>query len=409
MTRTTYQDAILHLVDYLGANPSEAVQRDCRRAIQEAYRDLANAQRWLYLIRHGRIITSTPYPGFYAQAGCPPPTGPQATVTYLQSSGAYPRQVTLVNGVWPAWAAGGYLRASENNTPADLGLVAFRCAQRISDTVLTLDDEVNPGSDITTPTYFCLYQDTYLLPEDYIGNDQTLYERNFGGMDYVHPREWLFENRYVFAEGVPMCYTITGDPQYPGRMVLRVMPFPSETKSIDFVYHRRPRPMLISNQTVGTVSLTAGSTTITGTGTTWSPSLVGSVIRVSGIAKQPPTSIVGDNPAILEGTILSVGSTTSMVVDCAADLTIAGMPSTIADPIDIEDGAMLNAFWRCCEMHVAYGRTLKDKPAAGPLYKQALVEAKQADSRSFAQRVVGEYRPFRQRLRDMPINLTCTE
>jgi hypothetical protein len=42
---TTFQDTIDLLVDYLGGTPTEAVQRDCRRAILEAYRDLTNAFR----------------------------------------------------------------------------------------------------------------------------------------------------------------------------------------------------------------------------------------------------------------------------------------------------------------------------------------------------------------------------
>jgi hypothetical protein len=76
----------------------------------------------------------------------------------------------------------------------------------------------------------------------------------------------------------------------------------------------------------------------------------------------------------------------------------------VSDPIDVEEGAMLNGFFRCMEMHVAMNRTLKDKPSARLQYKEALAEAKAADSRSFSGRAVGDVFRFRQRLRDMPID-----
>ena len=107
--------------------------------------------------------------------------------------------------------------------------------------MLTLTETLSPEADLAAGCEFVLYRDTYLLPEDYVAQDQALYEMNFGGMSYTHPREWLYENRYVFAQGIPQCYTITGDPQYPGRLVMRIFPWPYEEKSIDFIYKRRPR------------------------------------------------------------------------------------------------------------------------------------------------------------------------
>jgi hypothetical protein len=45
--------------------------------------------------------------------------------------------------------------------------------------------------------------------------------------------------------------TITGDPQYPGRMVLRIDPWPYETKSIDFITKRRPQALVLPSVTTG--------------------------------------------------------------------------------------------------------------------------------------------------------------
>ena len=216
---TTYEDVVEHGFDYLGGNPNDNARRDCVRAALEAYRDLANAHTWSYLYTHGRVITS-------------PTFGDGATLQYRHTGGTYERMVTLSGDVWPDWAADGYIR---------VGQVAFRVAERKRATVVTLDEVINPGEDIGSGTEFTLYRDTYLLPADYIAQDQALYENNFGGMRYAHPKDWLYENRYVIASGLPEFYTITGDPKYPGRLVLRVFPWPDDHRTIDFIYKRRPR------------------------------------------------------------------------------------------------------------------------------------------------------------------------
>jgi hypothetical protein len=226
---TTFQDIIEHGYDYLGGNPSEQAKRDCVRAALEAYRDLANAYNWSYLYTHGRIITQGMYDSVTANS----------TLQYQESSGQYPRMVTISGDTWPLWAAGSYIRCNSplinpengDTAPDATSPVAYKIVERKSATVVTLDPQVNPGADLPAGTPFQLYKDTYLLPEDYISQDQALFERNFGGMTFCHPREWLYENRYVFAQGIPECYTITGDNLYPCRMVIKIVPWPYENKS----------------------------------------------------------------------------------------------------------------------------------------------------------------------------------
>lgn len=403
---TTYQDVIDHGIDYLGGTPSDQVLRDVNRAALEAYRDIANAANWSYFYTHSRIITSGAFDG----------SQNNATIQYQATGGAYPNQVTITGSTWPDWAAEGtYLRCSvsQSNPPFvenATDMVAYRVKERKSATILTLDPIVCPSSDLPSGTEFILYRDTYLLPEDYKAQDQALYERNFGGMDYTHPREWLYENRYVFAMGVPQAYTITGDPQYPGRLVMKIYPWPYENKSIDFVYQRRPRPLLTAKYVAGKVSGTAGLNTLTGTGTNFTPAMVGSVIRLAANgATKPPTSLIMGNPPAFETYISDWISATSVALGDLLDDTYASVPYIISDMVDLEQGAMLNAYLRCVEMHLGMNRTLKDKPSARLQYQAALAEAKSADSRSFAGRAVSQNRPLRRRLRDYPINLQSTD
>ena len=390
MTFTTFEDVVDHGYDYLGGNPSDNARRDCVRAATEAYRDLANAHTWSYLYTQGRFYTSAAFAG-----------ADGATIAYRHTGGAYERMVTLSGDVWPDWASDGYLR---------VGQVAYRVDERKSATVLTLSDTLNPGDDIASGTPFTLYRDTYLLPEDYIAQDQALHEGNFGGMAFSHPKDWLYENRFVIASGLPEFYAITGDPKYPGRLVIRVYPWPVEVKSIDYLYKRRPRALRTILEARGKVTITSGSTTLNGTGTVFSPILVGSVVRLSANGIKPPTSLIkGDNPAAFESVVKTFVSPTQVVLQDPADQAYSSVMYTASDPIDIEQGAMLNAYLRCVEKHLGMNRTLKDKPSAANQFRDALAEAKSADSRSFAGRSVGLNVPMRRRLRDYPYNPNVVE
>jgi hypothetical protein len=404
ISRTTFHDLVDHGLDYIGGNPSDNAKRDCIRAALEAYRDLANAFNWSYLYTHGRIVTSAAYDGTIGYGGTPNLTLP--TIQYKQSSGTYPQMVTLTGDMWPDWAGdGAYIRLNVTDSSGASTLVAYRVKERKSATVLTLTDTLNPFEDLPAGTSFILYRDTYLLPEDYIAQDQSLYERNFGGMEFRHPRDWLYENRYVFAQGVPLYYTIVGDPQYPGRLSMKIFPWPIEAKSVDFVYKRRPRPLmnLLYSGGTSTVSVTAGSQTVIGVGTTFTPAMVGSVIRIaSGGTKAPSSLIMGEQRVILESVITAYVSATSVTISDPADIAYTTSPYTISDSIDIEQGVMLNALLRGVEKHLGMNRTLKDKPSALKQYDIALSEAKSADSRSFTGRSVGQKGHMRMRLRDFP-------
>ncbi len=382
---TTYQDVIDAIVDYLGGNPAENVQRDARRAVLEAYRDFANAQRWSYLLTTGRVFTSGPYSA--GQVTYDPATF-QVSLSGLDDQD--------LPAAWPSWIVGNFVR---------VGFQSWKVVRVLDPQTAVLDFQLNPGT-ATGPVAYVAYRDTYLLPPDFVGTDQALYEQNFGGMAYVHPREWVFQKRYIDAEGTPACFTITGDPCFPGRMVIRFSPYPHEGRTIDFLYHRRPRPLVIAQESTGKVTGTADLVELTGTGTAWDASMVGSVIRVSSSAAKLPSSPVGGfqgyNPPLLESRIYDVVAPGSLILGDPLPQDVTNVAYTISDPVDFEVGAMMNAYFRCTEFHISLNRTLKDKPSARQAYLTALGEAKAADARCFTGRAVGEPHVYRQRLRDMP-------
>src|SRR4051794_17925692 len=147
--QTTFEDVIEHGTDYLGGNPSAQVKRDCVRAAEEAYRDLANAFTWKYLYTQGRVVTSAAI-----DSG-----SDESSLTYTHTGGAYERMATLAGSTWPDWAGDAFVR---------IGQVAYKVDERKSATVITFTETLNPGADLPAGTEFTLYRDTYLLPEDFI-------------------------------------------------------------------------------------------------------------------------------------------------------------------------------------------------------------------------------------------------
>ena len=376
----TFQDAFDSLLGYMGAAPSTDTRRDARQCIDEGLRELINGHNWSYLYEHGRVNTHAPYT-----------TG---TIDYQLSTGALPRLVTLTDGVWPDWAFGGSIR---------IGNVVYMVDQVIDATTLTLTDDLSPVVDLPPGTAYAIYQDIYPLSEDFIAQDQAIYESCFGGLQFVHPREWLAGQRWVYQVGVPRYYSITGDKKYPGRLCVRLSPTPVDNRTLDYIFKRRSRPLIWQNEGTGTITIAQGTPLVAGVGTVFHPTMKGSVLRLSA-NKQPPTWMPGSNPFVYEGIIRTVVDAQTVYLSEPCPYDFIDATYLISDPIDIECGSMQNAFLRSCEAKVAQHRVMKDKPNALSQYKLELVKAKEADSRSFAGRAEGDGRGgYRQRAKDCPM------
>jgi len=378
--RTTCQDAIDHLIDYMGSNVNQEALRVAKRAIQLALKEVTNARRWSYYYQHGRIQTNAPYS-----------TG---TVALDVTGGTYERQLTLTTGTWPTWAAYGSVR---------IGTVTYDVDRRISDSIVTLDSTITSAADISSTSY-TLFQDTFDLPSDFVAMDESFTEESWGGMEYVHPTEWLRVVRYYQStSNTPRFYTIRGNPDVPGRMSLSLFPYPDSARTVDFIYQRRPRDVTLDSYTTGTVSVSASSTTITGSGTTFTAPMVGSVIRLSADSTNLPSGFAGSNPYSVERNIRVFTSATSLTVDDTIDSAYSGVKFRISDPLDLEDGAMIECFFRCAERHVSILRQMKNQTLATQLYQDALIRAEEADARSFMGRAAGYHPSYAQRLKDMPL------
>ncbi len=375
----TYSDLIAHILDYLGSNATQEAARDARRAALDAYRELSHAHRWMYYQSRGRVQTVAHYN-----------TG---TIAYDHTGGLYERMLTLTDGVWPTWAARGTVLVDQ---------VVYLVAERKSDTVVTLNIDSNPGLDVVAGTEYTIYQDTYPLPHDFLEMEQIYEARRTFWLEFGEPGEWMGLQTARLGPASPRMYTIMGHPDFYGCLGLFLWPPPDNIYYLDFVYHRRPRPLKLDQVDAGLVTTTSGSATVTGDGTAWTSSMAGSVLRFSATKQDLPTGPSGGNPAASERIITSVASATSLSVDSVLGDSFSGVKYLISDPVDIEEGAMFTALLRCCEQQTTIVRIMKNLAMAQGNYRDALILAREADARSYARRSPGPRRAGYRRLANMP-------
>jgi hypothetical protein len=376
----TFSDALDALVDYQAATPQPQAQRFARRALRAALDELAQAHHWTYFFQHGRITTSEPQDS--------------STITFDYSGGAYERLVTLASGSWPSWAADGVLRISN---------IDYEVSHRQSDTLLQLDVQSNPGEDVAAGTSYTLFRDGYVLPSDFWTMDRPLTSEIWPEIEFVHPTEWLTRRRIVSTSAnYPHIYTFMGSPNYHGAKELLLYPYPDSAFTLDFIYSRRPRAIVFESESRGKVTNSASSTTVTGTDTSFTSAMIGSLIRLSTSGSEEPTGREGANPYSVERSIVAVASSTSLTVDQAITDAHTSVRYVISDPIDIDVPLMGRALSRCAESQLGKLRRLEDRTALDAEYTKALVLAKEADCPSMAPRAVGDGPHFRTRLAHYP-------
>lgn len=377
----TAHDLQQRLLSYLGGNAEGATHADINRAILDAYREMPTLHPWTSLLQIGRLFLNASYN-----------TG---TITYDHTGGLYERMMTLVDGVWPTWIARGYLR---------IGTVVSYVDRRISDTVITLDETHNPGQDIDAGTEYGAVQDSYQLPIDFTIGDRGLPENNWGEMQYCRPADWFALQRFTQSSGQMLLYTFTADPKNSGRLAFRCFPPPDIFQTLDFLYRRRCRDLVVWDRTTGRATTAGGDDLIDlSDGGTFTAATVGSVIRLSSTAKDLPGPPEGLNPYAIERTILRLVSSTQAQVDDTIDDAYAAVGYRISDPIDIEPTSMYNALYAASIRHLCLARNRKELADATTTWRFALDLAKEADMRDGAVDSASLGVQFRQRLATMPL------
>lgn len=374
-----YSDLISHALAYTGAATDAQSEGFARRAIQCAVNEMQSARNWACFSSVGQILTVAPYS-----------TG---TIEYDHVGGAYDRLVTLTSGTWPTWAADGILVIDEKT---------YQVASRASSTQIILSDSMNPGEDVASGTSYTIFRDTYPIPLDCGAVGEVILQGQQTILQYMPLATLMPYQANNLTQAQPSCYSLIGDPNRFAALSMRFEPAPDMAYNVKFTYRRRPRQLRVDLYDTGTVSITSGSTTVTGSGTTWTSNMVGSIIRFSSGSTDVPTGIAGASPYVQERSIIGFTSATSMTLDADPQMTLSGVKYSISDPVDIETGAMLTYFLREIERQVRIIRRMKPTQDEEGYYRTAMMAAFEADSRMHGSRARLSESFFGRRMADMP-------
>lgn len=340
-----------------------------RRCIIDAYDEISNAHEWGFLKQTTRIHLEAPET-----------TG---TVVFDLTGGTYERQLTLTGSTWPSDVVDYAIR---------LDSLICHIDERKSDTVVVLNAQMCPVADVASTTY-SLFRRWYLLPNDFQSMDATIEESSAWCLgDYISFAEMAQLLRSDWTTGDIRYYTIGEAEGIYGSLALYVYPPSSSDETLDFPYVRRPRELRHSgkaaNDYAGTITVTAGSTAITGSSTSFAATMEGAILRLSSSSTKP-TDWTGSNPRMEERAIASVTSTTAAVADAAFAANRSAVAYTVSDPIDLHV-SVHNAFIRCCEKHASFALRMypNEKQAAIAAYDDALKKAKGVDGGRVRQRRV---------------------
>jgi hypothetical protein len=293
-----YADLMDAVVQYSGNNPNQQSVQNTNRAASAAYLGLVRAHDWSFYKR----VFSVPTHAGYS-------TG---TVTYDHTGGGTcERQLTLAGGTWPTWAAYGYVQ---------IAMKTYQVQKYFSATVIQLAENNNPGDDISDASEYSLYRDTYPLPLDFANCYNAVTQPSGVQLTYVPIAMWAYGRDYYLNASRPVAFTVTQDLVVPQRQAVRFWPAPNEAYSVLFTYKADLVHPSYRKVVDGSVTLTASSATVTGTGTKFESGMAGALLRVSRAGDPTlPTGIEGENPAYAEYVIDSVQSETSLTLQDTAD------------------------------------------------------------------------------------------
>jgi hypothetical protein len=362
----TVQDAIDYVLDQVTAGDSSPRSRRLAwHAVRDAYSELPMRRNWRYLYRPFTIETVASIT-----------TG---TITYDYTGGASERLVTRSTGTLPTDLVKYALYVSGKR---------YTIESRLSATTFTLSEKDCPTTDLAAGTEYTLVRDTYELPDN-LRKVLSLYDTSAPGrlIECVDPGDIMQERRIARTASVPLMYSVYRSERYASSMAIHFAPSTTSAITYQALGLFWPEPLKVLSESNGTVATTSGSATVTGTSTTFSADHVGAVMRFSATGVTAiPTDIMGEidknrlHPYVMQRVIKSRESATSLTLEQDADTTLSGSGFRISSRIDIEPGAMRNAFLRCCEARYATQDRSghKDREA---MYERALALAMAADQR----------------------------
>lgn len=360
----TFADAVEHLLDLHELDTRTPVhERRARSSILHAYRELATCHTWNYYYRTYLLQTVADQTS--------------STITYDHTGGAAERLLTIAAGTWPSWAAYGRIIIDD---------VHYEVDTRESSTTLTLKSDSNPGEDVAAGTSYTLYRSAYPLPANYATLCRVWDITDERALNLIDPSQFQAGNiSFYDTPNDPWEAMVRSTGEYYSGMALHFGPPPTSARTYEILYRVHPRPLAIDEYNAGTVSVSSGSATVTGSGTTFPTNCAGSIIRFSSTSNQP-SSLVGslsgsDNPFVMQSVIKSRDSATQLTLEENATVTISsGSGYVISDPIDIDTNRMYSAFIRLAEAEFCMKAERKDADKRSAMARIEVLKAMAADA-----------------------------
>ena len=354
----TAYDCIEFAMRVMEGQGISANQQTMRWAVQNAYSHIGEEFHWAFLQKHGRVFLHA--------------TRSEGTAAYNHDT----RLVTLTGATFPSWA-------ESANIVLD-GIVC-QIEQVITETTATLDAMLNPGRSIAAGASYRIYPGYYALPSDFKRMASPNVESDDCILSEVGYEELMLMERQHGESGMPMYYCVRGVEDLYGQMGLFIYPASDSERTLDFIYERTPRELQRTGwdagDFAGSISTTAGSDTISGTGTSWHPSMEGAIIRIGESDTAPPTSRLGGVPWVEERSILKVESPTSIIVDAPVARGLSGVKYRVTDPIDIDVTLHLPMLW-CVARYLAIERNYAGIQAIEMAYVNAITFARRANAKT---------------------------
>lgn len=314
----TFQDAVERVLTTVGArggHPGELAS--ARNAVIDAMRELPGKFSWNYYKRALQITTTSPV---YNLVGA-----------YVHTGGAVERQLTLTTGTWPANAASG--QVSMLNT-------IYRIGTRVSDTVIQLAENTNPGRDLSSQGLTLVYT-AYPLGTR-VRRIQSLQESQTDlPIDYASHQDVLQFQHINPVPSTPVLFNIHQSGSAMNLMELEFAPPPLDQRTYTLSIEAQPRQLRTHEDEL---TVTTSGTTVTATVGTFKSRHLGSVIRFSSDSTEP-TGTAGQsdsyNPYVEQKVIKSITNSTTAVIDSALAENLTGVSAIVTDPLDVDHNTLL--------------------------------------------------------------------
>ncbi len=246
---------------------------------------------------------------------------------------------------------------------------------------MVLSEANNPGSDVASSSWVSS-RSSYNLPFPIKQVNEIWTADGTRKLTYVPTSEIGSETQLYDEASEPWRFTLQASRALSGGTDVRLIPPPSTAETYVVTCDIRPWS-LKTYEVSGTDGVTNSTTTFTSAGASFTSSLVGCVIRISGSSSLPKTPTEYNDTRqdfVFQSYVRRVVSGTELELHDAVPFTATGRGFTLSDPVDLSHASMLSYFEALCAEKFSYNHDIKRLPIAKAISQEEIVSAVMADS-----------------------------